>query len=215
MKHYGEAWLLVAGVMALVPSCGGSSGSSSSSNGAVGTCNGTYTPCGGDPTGTWNVKNACAQNDVASSMNNYLASQSPKCSDAVKSADATMTGTVQFASGTVTYDTKTVINMNATLSASCLSSQGVPIANAATCNAVASGMASQGVTGTCTPSGSTCVCALTSTQTNTSSDTYTVSGSTFTEGSGNSYPFCVKGNSMTVQESTPETGDGVLTLSKG
>ena len=201
-----------------VPGTGGSSIGSICSGRS--TCTGTYAPCGGDPTGTWNISSSCADANLAPAADAALATQYPSCAGSVKSADYTLRGTVTYdASNTVTYNTHTDITTHGVFSQACIASiasQNVPTVNAVVCTLLASGIrnADPGSTATCSPSGSNCACAITRSTANTSSDTYVVLDSTITEATGGCYEFCVKGSTMIEYRVSSDYGAGTATLTK-
>jgi len=95
MKTVGKgSWIVVLALF--WTSCGGGSSNQS------GTCSGTFSACGGDPTGTWNIAGMCTENSVASILNEEYGLQASSCGDIVKSASLTMTGTTTYSSGTIT-----------------------------------------------------------------------------------------------------------------
>jgi hypothetical protein len=210
IKTVGKgSWVVV---LALVwTSCGGSSSNQS------GTCSGTFNACGGDPTGTWNIADICTENSVASIMNEVYGAKASSCGDIVKSASLTMTGTVTYSSGTITYNTNTVVAGTLSLSSTCISdlAGSTVTVNASVCSALQTSMnSSDGMSGTCSLSGSSCNCSLTESTSDSSSDTYTVSGSTITEDGGDSYDFCVSGNSMSERSDSSTYGYAMLSLTK-
>jgi len=192
-------------------SCGGGSSNQS------GICSGTYSACGGDPTGTWNIAGMCTENSVTSILNGDYRSQASSCGDIVKSASLTMTGTMTYSSGTITYNTNTVVTSNLLLSSTCISdlAGSTVTVSASLCSALQTSMnSSDGMSGTCSLSGSNCGCSLTQSISDSSSDTYTVSGSTITEGGGDSYDFCASGKSMSERADSSTYGYAVLSLTK-
>jgi len=210
MKTVGKgSWIVVLALF--WTSCGGGSSNQS------GICSGTYSACGGDPTGTWNIAGMCTENSVASILNEEYGSQASSCGDIVKSASLTMTGTATYSSGTITYSTNTVVTSTLSLLSTCISALAgsTVTVSASVCSALQTSMnKSDGMSGTCSLSGSNCSCSLTQSVSDSSSDTYTVSGSTITEGGGDSYDFCVSGNSMSERSDSSTYGYAVLSLTK-
>lgn len=178
-----------------------SSGCSSSSGGADGSC-GNVSPCGGNIVGTWKVQNACAGSGSSpvAEMN---------CSGAtLQVGSLSVSGTVTF-NANMTY----AVSLNESFSeivntpTSCLAMGGATVS----CSdlSAAAGTALVGIDAgmtkaSCATAGSNCACTLTvSNDINTESGTYTVSGNTFTNtpsaggtSSMSNAGYCVQGNTL-------------------
>lgn len=146
-------------------------------SGSIPTCSDTFSACGGDPVGVWSYNRACAT------------FSDPDCPGATGSilADRT-TGTISFnADNSYVTAFNTDLDIQSTIPKSCLGGVDCQAAGAF-------------IGGSCTESGDNCVCALTSTDSDTDSGTWAVSGNTLTLTDNSSadtvFEFCVSGNVM-------------------
>ncbi len=191
---------------------GGSAGAAGSagSAGAAGaggnihveaTC--AFTPCGGDPSGTWNYTDVClVDSEVFAALYNACASAT------VDSASGTVTGSLSMLGAKLVLNATTTVNATVTLPQSCAFGQCAQIQGAlaqgfpgATCSA-----------GTATGS---CTCNISKSTNAVAGGTYTVSGNTVTTSGGRTYDFCVSGSTLEYHETTATNPQlGVYTLSK-
>ena len=196
------AWLALTG-------CGGGSGSE------AGICSGTFTACGGDPAGEWEVASVCLGSSFAQVLNDSFAATSPDCAGAAKSASLSAGGTVAYQAGTVTYDMTISTTTSLSYTVACMKALMPAItADAAGCASLAPAPGDPDETGSCSFSGSACNCDGASTSPDTSAYSYTVSGATITESGGASYEFCVSGGTMSQRVALVGTSYGVMTLTR-
>ena len=83
--------LVTVSVLAAVAACSeddGGGGGNGNDNGGSMTCD--YTPCGGDPTGTWTVGETCAENELLP-LDDY-----PGCAGAVATGSGDVSGTQSY-----------------------------------------------------------------------------------------------------------------------
>lgn len=158
-----------------------------------GTCTET-TPCGGDPTGTWDYSAGCISDaDLA----DFQATVRQACPTATVSGVAgTMSGRVTFGGNAVTRKGTVSAKTDLTIPQACASQVG------GDCNLVGQAIVTAGggqVKGaTCATGGSGgCNCKV---ELAFSSDkigtTYTTSGSKLTTSDGDEYDYCVKGQTL-------------------
>ncbi|HEX7508337.1 MAG TPA: hypothetical protein VF550_16295 [Polyangia bacterium] len=82
------------------------------------------------------------------------------------------------------------------------------------CSSLEQNLNSQpGATATCTYA-TNCNCHSVVSNVNTTSGTYTISGSSITEDSGSSYDFCVSGNTMSQREQIEGNAYGITQMKK-
>jgi hypothetical protein len=220
------ALLRIAGIAlgSLVLGCSSDDKDSGSTN--VVSCEGAYTPCGGDVTGTWELGTLCVVGSVTNALNALLADY-PSCANTFTEGRLESTGSVTYTAtnftrtGSVHLTGKMKITsacfgeqlMGAALTAqSCGSyAQVAPAAMAAQCSAGGSACT---VTVSCGYEGTTCNCDADMAQQIADSGTYTVSGTTLTESTGGSYSFCVNGNQLSQSGEVYEGVAGVAYLNK-
>jgi hypothetical protein len=188
--------------------CGGGSGAE------AGICSGTFTACGGDPTGDWEVASTCLGTSFAQLLNDSFAAQSPDCAGAAKSASLSASGTVAYHAGTVAYNMTISTTTSFSFTEACLQALAPGVTADASCAALAPSPGDPEETGSCSFSGSACSCTGASTSPDTSVSSYTVSGATITESSGATYEFCVSGTTMSQRVALVGTNYGVMTLSR-
>jgi hypothetical protein len=207
---------------------GGTSGGTGGTGGRTGTatggtagastlpaCTGTFKPCGGDPSGTWDIVSACLEGDLLASLNAAAGADYPDCAGGVSAASVTLTGSVTYGAGTYSYDAQSNVAETVTYTPKCYSSVSPgSTLSTSTCNGIQQALIlDAGATASCTYATS-CNCQLTVANVNTSSGTYQVSGSTITEDTGSSYDFCVNGNTMTQRELIEDNVYGISQMKK-
>jgi hypothetical protein len=173
-----------------------------------------FTPCGGDPTGTWT----------------YAAGGCLDAIDVSTCPGATVTNPVIKVKGQVTFTGATAGTVTRLAQVDISASVGIPQScvnqlpqGFRTCSAIATALKLPAPTGagfdtaTCTASAGGCDCNIAKTQVDNGSETYTVSGNTITTGTGTqrTYDFCVNpASTFTYQETTanaPQTATLVMT----
>jgi hypothetical protein len=189
-----------------------SSGCSSSSDGAAGSC-GKVSPCGGSIVGTWKIQDACAN------------SASAPLADMECSGETLQIGSLN-ASGTVTFnaDMTYTVSVNESFSetlntpTTCLTMGGATVSCSdlsATASAAAMGLDGGMTKASCATAGSNCACTITaSNEVDNETGTYTLSGNTFTttptgsmsSSMSSSTGYCVQGNTLHVISMMMATG---------
>jgi hypothetical protein len=209
-----------SGGAAVTPPRGGSGGTSgSSSGGSPGTGGRGGTPagiscdafdeCGGDPTGTWNVRDSCFEFFIEPFA------EYPACQGAFQSK-ASVTGSYTLVDGTVTWDTVVTVDVAVTISDACASDlAGSPITAAELCPSLEESFMEQGTFASADCGGtSTCVCDLAMPpETSSGTDTYVLSGNTLVDSEGDVTGFCVEGDVLSLQTTTDEA-NATMTLER-
>ena len=165
-----------------------------------GICTSSFTACGGDPTGIWDIVGVCVQGDIAAAANAEYASSASQCSDICTGAKPAAQGSVTFSAGN--YQPNAVVSLTETLvvSDSCYAALWGQSWTAASCTTLAQDLSQQaGTTATCTPTSTSCDCVY-ETVLAAQSDTYTVSGSLLVASDGTTTEFCVQGSTMTQRD---------------
>jgi hypothetical protein len=174
----------------------GSGGSGGDTNVTVGTCD-DFTPCGGDPVGTWTYQSGCISLEDLGLL------------QACATATADLTGTAQ---GTLIF-TETTVARTGTLEISGV--VHVPTqCVVGGCLGVQTLMAMAYPGTTCAATADGCDCTIQATFSDWDAAAYTVTGNTITAG-GRTFDFCVDGSSLTYTETTPQGGEpGTYVLTK-
>jgi hypothetical protein len=179
-------------VVVAVAGCGGN-GNQGFGVGGPTMC-GQVSPCGGDPTGTWNLTTGCVTGVGIKDAESGTSGACP--GESVGITAVSVSGTVTFNSD-MTY-TFTALTSQGTYSLSVPSS----CLNGASCSTVAGSLEESGVFESASCSGSS-GCSCTALQTpivDSESGTYTISGDTLTTvpgtGSTTTLPFCVMGSTL-------------------
>jgi hypothetical protein len=190
---------------------GGEAGNPGGTGGIDGVCE-DITPCGGDPEGTWSVRENCAEVLVPGVF------EQPGCEDVVGRGSGEVTGTFTFSNGVVTQDTVITSNVSVVITDAC--AQGIvgsdmitaadlcPLLDATLMNDPATPLR-------CSPTTEGCQCEGTQApMPNMGTDTYTVVGNQLLFG-GETFDFCQEGDELHLHGMTvePDTGSDVaLTL---
>ena len=213
MKDMTSRCVTIVVLGALMWGCGGSSSTS-----GAGACT-EATPCGGALDGTtWQLDSVCTIGGVAAALNQAEFPWTAACSGAVTSASLSATGTVSFANGTQTNNVTTITQGTMVLTPACAGAMGgvtITTLDASTCTLIGQEISSTaGDTGTCTLAGSNCSCSVTITGTDTTSTSYTISGTSVTYANGdNPTDYCVSGSSLSASQALAEL-PGVTLVSK-
>jgi hypothetical protein len=198
--------LLLAGSALFQLGCGSGSGGGGAS---VATCSGTFNACGGDLTGKWAIDGVCVEGDIKTLISQEVEGMPTECNDLIKGVSIDMSGTVEFANGTQTSDVTTAMEMKFKYTSACASAlSGMPITmDANLCSVLAESANKQDeeetdkkTSATCSFSGGTCNCTMSSSGRDQSSTTYAVSGNTFSTGDGDIEEYCVSGKNLTVRD---------------
>ena len=196
-------------------SMGGTQTSTSTGNGdSSSACSETFTACGGDPTGTWDIISVCMQGDLAAAANVNYAADSVACSSLCTGATLAAHGSVAYSAGSIQPNAVLSLSETLEMTASCYAALFGGAWNSASCAAVAQMLEKQsGTTAACSAGKSVCDCVYMAT-TPASADTYTVNGSTLVASDGSTTEFCVQGSTMTQRDSLGNNAYAVTQYSK-
>jgi len=177
---------------------------------------GSFTPCGGNVVGTWNLVRFCIGTDAFGGTTSLPA----ECAGIVKSVDVNAAETFTFlADGTVTTDAQAgSMAMTYVYTSACLNATSGTSVTAenlvTTCSGLSVAFAAAGMTASagsitpCTASGDNCVCnLLKDIPQNSATDTYTTSGSNLIttaskDGKVTRDTYCVSGNTLQIGSAT-------------
>ena len=189
---------------------GGATGSIDTAN----ACSGTFTACGGDPSGTWDIVSVCVQGDLAAVANASYATDSSECSSLCTGATLTAQGSVTYNAGSLQPNAVLSISETLEMTASCYTALVGTTWSSSSCTSVAQMLDQQaGTTATCSSGSSGCDCAYT-TATPASTDTYTVNGNSLIASDGSVTEFCVQGSTMFQRDSLGDAAYAVTQFSK-
>jgi hypothetical protein len=180
-------------------------------------CTTTFTACGGDVTGTWALQSICAQTDLVGSQNARYAGRA-NCGSVCTSASASASGTITYASSSITGGVSFEFDDSLNFSDACFNEIHGTTLSDSTCQAGAndfSGAAS------CSVLQATCACQNAQTSTDAAT-TYVLSGNNIninepdpvTSASQTSIGYCVSGNAMTQLRSYPPDVSYILKFAK-
>lgn len=125
-----------------------------------------------------------------------------------------LSGSVTYSSGNYSYNSITGAAETIAYTPACVSALQGNTLTASVCSSLEQNLNSEpGTTATCTYA-TNCNCHSVISNVDTTSGTYTVSGSTITEDGGSSYDFCVSGNTMTQRQQIEGNAYGVTQLKK-
>ena len=132
-----ETWVLSVLLAVGQFACGSSDGDGLITAAA---CTDTFTACGGDPTGTWNLSGVCIEGDLVAALNSQ---QTAACNTQTTKATVKGSGSVMYVAATtadaiVIYDAKLEKQTTESISAACAAdSYGVTTLDAAGCTQIA------------------------------------------------------------------------------
>ena len=203
------ALLLVAmlpGCWDLLDSSDAGTGGSANNGGTNNNCLSTYSPCGGDVTGTWVAQSICpspGSNPVVGVTANLNFAAYPDCAGACTAAWLAVSGYKTYASGVLTSAESFQLNFTLSLNEACFNErQGTSLTDS-TCQAAADANYIS-----CGLSNGTCSCQSDQTIDNTATS-YSLAGNLLTEMGADSslmgpgVAYCVTGNTMTQQRGLP------------
>lgn len=203
-------WMAVA---ACLTACGGDDegGGDSSDLGSCGQLNG----CGGDLVGTWTIDGACAD-DFIQLMGSAV--DKPECNGLIVDTQTDATGTFTFTETTMSTTATLSIDVTARYTPACAMAiaNGAAVDLPAVCSNLDEQYAQMGtVSGaSCSIVGANCDCILSFEQSLSTSENYSVSGSTITyPGDPDPITFCVEGDKLKMGGRTGPAAL-VLTLSR-
>jgi hypothetical protein len=165
-----------------------------------------FSPCGGDPSGTWQIEEVCT--DSTTLAQNPFGEQ---CPDAVYEIDLTIAGTVELTGERLISSTTQTLDIAFTVPKSCI--QGAP------CDALANDGADGDNVVTCNDTGAACACEQTEVDESDDpmGDPYVVEGNTVVQTDDDDpsaevtrLDFCVAGDRMTVRVEPNDEGDPVV-----
>lgn len=158
--------------------------------------------CGGDLTGTWSYRAACATSPVADAITQF-------CGNATIQADRFEGGTGNITIAGTAFSQMITVNVHVEATVPIACTQGFGCAGAQT----ALGTALPGSTATCTMAGADCSCTVDGPVTTTSQGTVTTSGGVATVDGTDTYYYCVTGDQLEYRRF--DNGDNpVFVLSK-
>lgn len=157
-----------------------------------------FTPCGGNPSGTYDYTGGCV--DVFASVRGM-------CSGIDASGvKVTLKGSIYFLAGNALKRDVTIdVSGTVLFPASC-------VANV--CTAAEQGLQSTFPGATCTQAGTNCSCTIQKSTTNTNSTTFTVSGNTVTTNDGETYEICDQDGTLQYSGKSAGAEKGSWTLAK-
>lgn len=176
------------------PSTGGSS--TGGTGGIDGMCD-EIVPCGGDPEGTWSVRENCLE-VLVTDIQEFL--QYPACRGVVGRASGDVEGTFTFADGIMTQDIVVTAFVTVTINDEC--AQGIvgspDITAADLCPLLdAQFMSDPETPGSCAPTSEGCQCdAMQAPMPSTNMGAYTVVGDQLVAEDGTSFDFCQEGDEL-------------------
>jgi len=175
---------------------------------------GSFSACGGSLDGTWQFDSACISGDIVAATAAQAGLPSA-CNGFLKSVQTTTTGTVTFASGTQTNNVTTTVLEGFVYTPACLSAEagGTVAVTASVCTQLQTSITARlsGSTATCSFVSGNCNCSVTYVSTDTSTNTYTISGNTLVpSGSSDPLDYCVSGTTLRGSE-TSSSMSGITT----
>jgi hypothetical protein len=188
--------------------CGDDDGSGGASSCAA------FQACGGEVEGNWNVEDVCFD-DIQSLLASSL--DESACDGLFRGAAANATGTSSFANGTGSIDLMLSIDVEARWTEACVSAlnNGAEVDITQACPMIEANYLNQGQFegAACMLEGQVCSCMLTSPPMPVhDAGGYRIEGNALIDDSdGSSTPYCVQGDTLTLDLSTDELG-GTVTL---
>lgn len=171
----------------------------------VGDCD-DFTPCGGDPEGTWRVNDTCVEVT--------LGDLPAGCENMVQGFDIDAQGTYALSGGTVT--TNMALNSTVTLVIDDTCAKAFAMSELITAQLACPLLEQEAqdddpsTNMTCDFNGTECVCVQTQMpMAQQSMDTYTVSGNQIVNSEGEATDFCVEGDTLLLQSGNAP-GDGTI-----
>lgn len=207
-----EAWVLSVLFLAV----GQVACSSSGGDGLIAAtaCTDTFTACGGDPTGTWNLSGVCIEGDLAAALNSQ---RTAACNTQTTKATAKGSGSAMYVAATtadaiVIYDAKLERQTTESISAACAAdSYGVTTLDAAGCTQIKTTIEADDpeATASCALASGNCNCSVTVMHVQKAQNLLTLTGSNIVENDDSTYDFCVTDTKM-VQKETIGAGASIV-----
>jgi hypothetical protein len=186
---------------------GGSGGSSSGGTGGLpdGTCD-DVTPCGGDPTGTWTIRENCLEAVIPDIFG------VPGCENVRPVGSGTLEGTFTFENGIATQSTEQTVDITVIIDDACAEAISMlPGVSAADLCPLLDAMLMMDpeTPADCAAVGGDCRCDATQiTEPTTQTDSYEVVGNQLVLGSGDTFDFCQEGDEMSLSGETVDATSG-------
>jgi hypothetical protein len=192
--------------------CLGPLGGNSAGGGDTPSCD-SFTACGGDLNGTWELDSTCAQGELSAVL--LAEDNAPQaCSDLYSSVSMQLTGAIQYANGVETANLTITRTYTAVYTAPCLSAMSnstVTVTEAGCANAQSTLNARSNTTASCQFDGDNCSCQVEQRTGGTPTvDSYTIADGSLTYSGGNSSQFCVQGSTALFR--LPLAGGALLGL---
>ena len=178
------------------------------------TCSETFEPCGGDPTGTWDIVSVCIQGDLAAAANAAYASDAQACSNLCTAASLNARGSIAYNAGY--YEPNAVLTISETLEVtpSCYAAlSGTSWSNAACASMMQTLQGQSNTTATCSADNTGCECVYT-TSSSAVADSYTIKGTTLVASDGSTTDFCVQGSTMSERDALGSSAYAITQFSK-
>jgi len=190
----------------------GTGGAGGSTEPPDGVCE-DITPCGGDPQGSWNVRDSCFELLVP------IFPDEPGCEDIIGAATADVSGTFTFDNGALTNTLTTSLRMTFLLHDACAQSLvGSPdVAAADVCPLLDAELSMNPDTpGTCAVATGGCRCDITTAPTTeTNTGTYQIVGNQLVDETGSAIDFCQRDDELHLHSEAVDVATsslGALTL---
>ena len=200
-----QVWVSAAlGIGALI-GCDPSSQEDSNVGGGAAAC-GSFTACGGDLEGTWELEKLCLDVDPAM----FGAIDNPACSDFVQDVRVMADGMLTVTSDTLTFSGTLDMDIDFRFSDACLQASAGDTTiktNAQLCSSLQDGLEEGAqepdaaiTSATCSAGAAACNCTASAPpQTISSSGAYSVTGNTLMDPDGETSEYCVQGDSLTLR----------------
>jgi hypothetical protein len=201
------------------PSNGGSSSGSGGTTSTGGTSTGgtggmidgvceDIMPCGGDPEGTWEVRENCAE--VLVPISDFA--MTPGCEDVIGRGSGEIEGTFTFADGMMTQDIVVTTTVSVTITDSCAQGLfGSPDITAALLCPVLDSMFmnDMNVMGSCAATNAGCQCdGMQAPMPNMNTGAYTIMGNQLVGANGQIFDFCQDGDELHLHGNTVDDQTG-------
>ncbi len=193
---------------------GGTQTDGATEDGSANDCAGIFSPCGGDPTGTWDIASVCVDGDLAAAANQGYASDAAECSSLCTSATLAAAGSVSYDNGSLQPNAILSLTETWVMPANCYAALSGATWATSACASYAQGLNQQsGTTVTCSPGNALCDCVY-SNVTPSTTDTYAVNGSLLVASDGSTTEFCIQGSTMTQRDSLGNSAYAVTQFNK-
>jgi len=164
------------------------------------------TPCGGDPTGTWTIRENCLEVVVPGLLDEY-----PGCENVVPVGAGTLTGTFTFENGIATQSTEQTVDVTVVIDDACAEAiSGLPVTANDLCPLLNQMFMMDAMTpASCVATPDGCRCDATQMPEPTmESDTYQVDGNRLLIGTDEAFDFCQQGDEMSLSGETVDATSG-------